>query len=133
MAEEEKYDKIKETMDAARRQVSGNEVPAAEGMIIDIPGDGVDNADGTKEEDDPERQIESAVPTKATRRKTKQQRRKALRALEEVSCISSTTTHLEVANYSDPLTDSSNVQSNIELHKRRCWQLWIESKLYEAK
>jgi nucleolar protein 53 len=77
-AEAKKYEAIKATMDSARRTVHGYDVPVAEGMIIDIPGD-----DASQEEAD--LQAESVVPNKVTRRKTQQQRRKALRVLEEVS------------------------------------------------
>jgi nucleolar protein 53 len=77
-AEAKKYEAIKATMDSARRPNHGYDVPVAEGMIIDIPGD-----DASQEEADV--QEESIAPNKVTRRKTQQQRRKALRVLEEVS------------------------------------------------
>lgn len=76
-AEAKKYEAIKATMDSARRTIYGYDVPVAEGMIIDVPGE-----DGGQEEAGV--QEESMVPNKVARRKTQQQRRKALRVLEEV-------------------------------------------------
>ncbi|KIM25029.1 hypothetical protein M408DRAFT_331493 [Serendipita vermifera MAFF 305830] len=75
-AEAKKYEDIKIIMDSARPTVHGDEVPTVEGMIVDIPGDDVD-------QDEPEVQQDSLVPNKAARRKTQQQRRKARRLLDE--------------------------------------------------
>ena len=84
--EAKKYEDIKATMESARRPVHGYEVPVAEGMIIDVPGD-------DQSQDEADVQEESMAPNKVARRKTQQQRRKALRVLEEVSPLSSTPTY----------------------------------------
>jgi len=75
--EAKKYDAIKATMDSARRTIHGYDVPVAEGMILDVPGDEI----GQKEA---EPQEEFTVPHKVPERKTRQQRQRALRVLEEV-------------------------------------------------
>jgi nucleolar protein 53 len=74
-AEDERYTAIKNTMQSARRPVHDNEVPAAEGMIIDIPDKDEDNEPATNE---------IAVSAKPTKRKTRQQKAKALKASMEV-------------------------------------------------
>lgn len=87
VVEEEKYGKVKEAMDSARRTIYGSEVPTAEGMIIDVPlEDAEDVVDAENAVNETvEQKGESSVAEKRTRRKTTQQRQKALRVLEEVS------------------------------------------------
>lgn len=53
-----------------------NEVPMAEGMILDVP-----------DEDAVEDEITESVPVKLPARKTKQQRRKAEKVLAEVANV----------------------------------------------
>lgn len=79
LEEEGKYDSIKSKIHAA---VASGAEEAIEGMVIDIPGD-----DDEQEEENGDLKENIAVPAHPTRRKTQQQRRKALRIAREVRNI----------------------------------------------
>lgn len=75
--EEERLKEIKQKMDAARYEVGAQDKGGAEGMLIDDATTVSGDEEGSLQE-------ESVMPSRTpTRRKTPQQRRKALRVLEE--------------------------------------------------
>ncbi|KZS96834.1 hypothetical protein SISNIDRAFT_463582 [Sistotremastrum niveocremeum HHB9708] len=83
LREVEKWKGVKERMEEARRDVGEGDVDGgAEGMKVDVPGEGVEEDDDGEEEGEGEEgeKVEKSAPA----RKTKQQRRKAAKALAEV-------------------------------------------------
>ncbi|KZT32571.1 hypothetical protein SISSUDRAFT_1066822 [Sistotremastrum suecicum HHB10207 ss-3] len=81
LKEVEKWKHVKERMEEARRDVGEGDVDGgAEGMKVDVPGEGGDEEDEDEEEEEEEgEKVEKSTPA----RKTKQQRRKAAKALAE--------------------------------------------------
>ena len=78
MEKEERLNQIKQKMDAARYEVGVHDKGGAEGMLVDDQTTVSGEEEGSLQE-------ESVMPSRTpTRRKTHQQRRKALRVLEEV-------------------------------------------------
>jgi nucleolar protein 53 len=77
LKEQQKYDAIKTKIEAA---VTNGTEAAVEGMIIDIPGD-----EDQQDAESAHSQEDNVVPTRPARRKTQQQRRKALQIAQEVS------------------------------------------------
>jgi nucleolar protein 53 len=76
LKEQQKYDDIKNNIKAA---ITNGTETAVEGMIIDIPGD-----EDQRDVEDAHSQEDNVVPTRPARRKTQQQRRKALQIAQEV-------------------------------------------------
>ncbi|KAG8787998.1 hypothetical protein FRC19_010000 [Serendipita sp. 401] len=76
VAKEETLDAIKKRMESARREVTEGDAGVAEGMVLDEPDDDSDGSISLQEE--------SVMPSQTLpKRKTQQQRQKALRVLQE--------------------------------------------------
>ncbi|PVF93632.1 tumor suppressor protein Gltscr2 [Serendipita vermifera] len=83
-AEDKRYTAIKNTMYSARRPVLDDEVPTAEGMTVDIPDKDEENQPPTDD---------IVVPVKPTKRKTRQQKAKALKTSMEKRALKEKADH----------------------------------------